>query len=522
MNYPNCKILLLWALVLCTGLGPNCVSRLAGGTEDVNTKTVVGKIYTTKSLPANNTHVQLIPAGYDPVHDTSLSADFSTTTGPDGEYSFKISDSGIYNVYAIDPVDHTRLLKTGVHIIEKTTNVGSDSLKQPSTIKIFLSGGLDTMLGYVFFPGTILAHQLSGKSGAIEIDSVPCGIVPPINYKVNSIAAPIVLSDSILVRPVDSMATVFIGWKFSKILRLNTTSSGAGISGNVIDFPILVRLNSGNFNFSEAQSGGSDLRFYKPDNTALPYEIEHWDTATRQAEIWVSVDTVYGNNNSQNILMYWGNPSATSASNGATAFDTTNGFQGVWHLGEASGSAAKDATINHFVGTPSIPAPAAAAGMIGTGKHFDGVSQSFDMIGTGASKLTFAENGHYSLSAGWEFTEFHARSGWEIAYYVPPVARSWKYLVGVRNGSSQYLYLDGQLVFTTNGYTPGDTLPRDTTSDVSIGRYLSYVTELKQGFAFFDGLIDEVRISNVSRSADWIRLEYMNQKADGDALVVFK
>jgi hypothetical protein len=119
---------------------------------------------------------------------------------------------------------------------------------------------------------------------------------------------------------------------------------------------------------------------------------------------------------------------------------------------------------------------------------------------------------------GWEFTEFHARSGWEIAYYVPPSARSWKYLVGVRDGSSQYLYLDGQLVFTTSGYTPGDTLPRDTTSDVSIGRYLDVVTEFNQGYAFFDGVIDEVRILNIAPSADRIKLCYMNQK-EPDALL---
>jgi hypothetical protein len=47
--------------------------------------------------------------------------------------------------------------------------------------------------------------------------------------------------------------------------------------------------------FSQAQFGGSDIRFTKADNTFLPYEIERWDSAHSQAEIWVKVDTVFGN-----------------------------------------------------------------------------------------------------------------------------------------------------------------------------------------------------------------------------------
>jgi hypothetical protein len=38
---------------------------------------------------------------------------------------------------------------------------------------------------------------------------------------------------------------------------------------------------------------------------------------------------------------------------------------------------------------------------------------------------------------------------------------------------------------------------------------------------FFKGMIDEIRISNVAYGPDWIKLCYMNQKAQ-DALVVFK
>jgi hypothetical protein len=90
----------------------------------------------------------------------------------------------------------------------------------------------------------------------------------------------------------------------------------------------------------------------------------------------------------------------------------------------------------------------------------------------------------------------------------------------MREGNAQFLYLDGVLV-NSNISTGYPNAIKDTGNDVAIGRYLQYVTESNQGFAFFKGAIDEVRISNVSRSADWIKLEYMNQKAN-NALVEFR
>ena len=82
-------------------------------------------------------------------------------------------------------------------------------------------------------------------------------------------------------------------WKYSKQLYLNTTATGADVSGTVTDFPVLVRLNSGTFNFAEAKVNGDDIRFTKSDGlTPLLYEVEQWDATAGQAAVWVKVDTV--------------------------------------------------------------------------------------------------------------------------------------------------------------------------------------------------------------------------------------
>jgi hypothetical protein len=56
---------------------------------------------------------------------------------------------------------------------------------------------------------------------------------------------------------------------------------------------------------------------------------------------------------------------------------------------------------------------------------------------------------------------------------------------------------------------------RYTGDDFKLGRR----TDL--AMYFFNGIIDEVRVSSIDLSADWIKLCFMNQRPD-DKLIVFK
>lgn len=119
-------------------------------------------------------------------------------------------------------------------------------------------------------------------------------------------------------------------WAYNKNITINTV--GLGLSGNVVDFPLLVRLTSSNFNFNEAMTNGEDIRFANKNGMHLNYEVERWDKTNSLAEIWVRVDTVTQYSNTQYITMYWGNPSGISSSNGGEVFDVDNNYCGVWHL----------------------------------------------------------------------------------------------------------------------------------------------------------------------------------------------
>ncbi|MBN1306462.1 MAG: hypothetical protein JXA18_00995, partial [Chitinispirillaceae bacterium] len=66
-------------------------------------------------------------------------------------------------------------------------------------------------------------------------------------------------------------------WSYSQRILLNTTSTGAEVNGTIRRFPVLIRLNPGNFKFfSQTRAGGADIRFAKSDGTHLPYQIERW------------------------------------------------------------------------------------------------------------------------------------------------------------------------------------------------------------------------------------------------------
>ncbi|MBU0496444.1 MAG: LamG domain-containing protein, partial [Candidatus Thermoplasmatota archaeon] len=86
----------------------------------------------------------------------------------------------------------------------------------------------------------------------------------------------------------------------------------------------------------------------------------------------------------------------------------------------------------------------------------------------------------------------------------------WTYVVASydgRGGNTAYqgikLYIDGVAETLTNPYSETYTAMANTVSPVTIGEYYSTSN-------CFDGLIDEVRVSNVVRSSGWIKTKYNN------------
>jgi hypothetical protein len=80
-----------------------------------------------------------------------------------------------------------------------------------------------------------------------------------------------------------------------------------------------------------------------------------------------------------------------------------------------------------------------------------------------------------------------------------PLRPALHHLVGVYDGRQVSLVIDGELA----GQRKGSGRIQTCDADVLIGR-------IQDGLGYFDGRILEVRISNVARSLDWLRSEYLN------------
>ncbi len=328
----------------------------------------------------------------------------------------------------------------------------------------------------------------------------------------------------------------YADWGYSRHIVLNTSATGANVSDTVTEFPVLVRLNPSTFNgFAQTNAGGTDIRFAKPDSTPLPYQIERWLDGSGNndtAEIWVLVDTVYGTNASQSIIMFWGNAIAADSSDGTAVFDTTNGFVGVWHLEDMT-----DASPQGNTGIAQNT-PGTVSSIIGNGISLNGsnqyitttstftnpnpvtVSAWFKTTTSAGGKIIGLGDAQTGSSTNNDRSIYMGNSG-KLYFGVYPnsiVACStsttyrdgnWHYAAATLSASGTILYVDGAAAMSISGTTTA----QNYTGYWRIGydRITSWPAEPSS--YYFSGNIDEPVVAGSARSADWIKLCYENQKS---------
>lgn len=193
-------------------------------------------------------------------------------------------------------------------------------------------------------------------------------------------------------------------WTHKKKLVFNTTASGTEISEEVLQLPVLVRLHSGNFTFSEAKPDGSDLRFFAADGkTPLKYHIENFDAANELANVWVMMPKLSANSEADSFTMAWGNPKAAAVADSKGSYDAAQIF--VFHFGLPKGGLPgaaegfKDTTGNaNHAQAPNDPTSSVklvSGGVIGTAAGFDGASK-IDLPASASLKLNAASGFTFS------------------------------------------------------------------------------------------------------------------------------
>jgi hypothetical protein len=306
-------------------------------------------------------------------------------------------------------------------------------------------------------------------------------------------------------------------------ITILTTPDGANLpaSASIDNFPMLVRLHKDWFDFKQVKSSGDDIRFSDSTGTALAYQVEEWNLELGTASIWVLIPRITGNAR-QTINMHWANSSAVSKSDGKAVFNESNGYLGVWHMDDAAMDEVGNLKITD-AGTT------ATRGIIGKARHFaagQGISGG-DKIGnlpTGASphssEAWFRADRSNGNILAWGKDE--DRSKVVMAFASPPQIKidsynssadvvgestlllsEWTHVVHTYEEGDSRIYINGVLDGVSSGNEKPLNIPNP--AELRIGGW-------RKDYNFL-GDIDEVRISKVKRSADWIKLQYENQKA---------
>jgi hypothetical protein len=357
-------------------------------------------------------------------------------------------------------------------------------------------------------------------------------------------------------------------WTGHRDIVLNTSATGANVTGNVTKFPVLVRLtNDEAAIITASKPGGADIRFSKADGvTPLPYEIENWEPWG--ASIWVLVDTVYGNNSTQKIIMHYGNPAANSESNPGAVYDTANGYVAAWHFGNGPGSVRPSAVRGSpFAFVHNSDNATSIKGLIGradTLRHFTPGAESSDPLAGNWIELNRDSSGAALATPYSGYTAFS--NGFSYSIWIRPdgTPNFWRMLVlapeDATQGADRILLMGGVADPTRTGlrWTSGCGFVADqaanpcnfsntitngvwnhffftkTAGNSPVQMYvngallgtssnLNNATEVQRAVAwigragdnnpYFTGVVDNATLANASRSADFIKLSYENQKA---------
>jgi hypothetical protein len=331
--------------------------------------------------------------------------------------------------------------------------------------------------------------------------------------------------------------------------RIKITIDNNDVDSALSSFPVLVYLSNSSgrnnddvsFIFDELQNNTNrkKIAITTSDGVSQCYvEIERWVDPNEQAWLWVKVPSIsnttdtdlylYYDKNHVDNTVYVGDTGSTAAQN---VWDSS--FKGVWHLSETSGGvgAIKDSTSNNNAGTDNGSPTFNATGRIDSAISFDGIDDYINMsnsaslqftssltieawinlesFGSGSDVDIVLRKGEgnpndYQLAIHYQklalMIEENDDAGLESSANL--TATTWYYLAGTWNGSIRRVYLNGSE--DGSGSKNGSIIP--DTRDIYIGGRLG--TDLSTG------VIDEVRASNATRSAAWVKASYESGRDD--------
>ncbi|KPJ58208.1 MAG: hypothetical protein AMJ46_14510, partial [Latescibacteria bacterium DG_63] len=339
------------------------------------------------------------------------------------------------------------------------------------------------------------------------------------------------------------------GWSDSAWpYRKRIVIQGSQVSGtsDLSNFPVLIKfLPDSDTNLKHTSYGGhvgkddgTDIFFTNDEGGKCDHEIEKYDPETGELVAWVEAPVLHHSANTT-LYMYYGNASAIDQQNVNGTWDANSDFKAVWHLHNDF----LDSTPNSYNGTNFGSSD--ATGKIADAQQFDGIDDYVDLSvmnpqsyndftisawykSTDASvsddEYMFAHMQEYGgvgekgpgviLSATEDSGETdHLRlSIYDASQTFHPyygtsdiVDQQYHFVVAVRESGRIKLYVDGVKETDVVDLDAGETI------SIAAPPEGPFIGDWPGDTEQVHGILDEVRISNIARSADWIATEHNNQ-----------
>lgn len=313
-------------------------------------------------------------------------------------------------------------------------------------------------------------------------------------------------------------------WDYRK--EINVTNTGSTTLNN---FPIYL-----NITYNETmQTDYDDLRFVNGScassgGVSLDYEIENYTTA--KADIWLRIPIFLAGVNS--ICMYYNNSGIASGQNKTGVWDSN--YLVVQHMQNFNTTYMLDSTSSSRNGTKSAAnGPAQVSSLIGNGQYFSDDNVASPALTSGTKNITnkytleawikpeYITNGTgdpgkfgqtiigiATTGAPYDWLTQHGKDIWFNSF--SSNSEGWIKSPNAILTTTEFYHVAASSTKSAEEsiYVNGVKIKNGTAEAQNMGNLFTLGDLRPTRAIYFNGTMDEVRVSNTIRSGDWINQTY--------------